>query len=338
LYVILLNRLNSFCMSDNGLILTGSELMNLPQESNNYLIESILWENDNIMLLAREKVGKSILALQMACALSCGESFLGEYEIPSPMPILYIQTESTRHETIERLRSMTHQDGVNWEPKNFHLMCTHSLELDTNHCFNWLIREIEVKKLNPKVIFLDPLYMCMKGGLTDDTTSRDLSRNIRKLGEGYGCGVVVVHHEHRMRRNKDGDVLNEGDEAIMGSFVWKAFPNHIIHLRLRPDKIRVLSCDTQRSNRVIENMKLELVQPLPLRYKILGTPDHPSYVNTVFSWLDHHGQLCAKDIHTATGLSLSAVKKSLSYLTKPSVNKLNKINPGQRPTYYETRK
>ena len=308
--------------------------MSINEEADNYLIEGLLWENNNIILLAKEKVGKSIFALQMACSLSCGEAFLGEYEIPEAMPILYIQTESTRHETIQRLKAMTHEDGVSWNPDNFHLMCTHSLELDTDHCLGWLIEEIEKKKLKPKVIFLDPLYMSMKGGLSDDEKSRDLSRNIRKLCEGFKCANVVVHHEHRTRRNKEGIKIDEGDEAIMGSFVWKAFPNHVIHLRMRADKIRTLTCTTQRSSRVIEEMRLHLVQPLPLHYTIMGTPDHPNYVDLVFKWVERHGKMCAVEIHEGTGLSLSAVKKSLAYLTKPNVNKLVKINPGKRPTYY----
>ena len=56
------------------------ELFELNDDPDNYLIEGLLWEHEHIMILAKEKVGKSILSLQMACALSCGESFLGEYE------------------------------------------------------------------------------------------------------------------------------------------------------------------------------------------------------------------------------------------------------------------
>lgn len=322
-------------MSDNNIILNGSELMSIQDEPDNYLIEGFLWENENIILLAREKVGKSIIAVQMACCLTSGESFLDEYEIPEPMEILYIQTESTRHETIQRIRSMTSDEGISWNPEKFHLLCTHSLELDHDKCLDWLIRQIEHKDFNPKVIFIDPLYMSMKGSLVDDEKSRALSRNIRKLGEGFQSSVVVVHHEHRPRRHKTGEVMEEGDDSIMGSFVWKAFPNHIIRLRCRPDKIRTICCDTQRSGRVISEMQLKLIQPLPLHFEILNTADYPPFIDTVLGWLKYHSPQCANDIHKATGLALSSVKKGLSYLSRHNVNKIKKINPGKRPTFYE---
>lgn len=317
-------------------IFTGSELMTLRDDPDNYLIEGLLWERNTVFILAREKVGKSILSLQMACALSCGESFLGEYEIPEPMPILYIQTESTQHETIQRLKAMTGENGVNWDPENFNLLAIHSLALDKDSGFDELIATIEMKKLTPKVIFIDPLYMSMEGSLMDDLAARNASRNIRRLGEMFSAAIVVDHHEHRPRRDNKGKNIEEGDGAIMGSFVWKAFPNHIIHLRMRPDNMRTLSCSTQRSARVIDNMILEMVQPTPLLYKIHGTADHMPYVDTVMKFLDDNPDdpYCASEIQTHTTLSISAVKKALMYLTKPKVNRIVKVNPGKRPTYY----
>jgi hypothetical protein len=321
-------------LGDIGEILSGTELYQIQDEPDNYIIDGLVWENQNIILLAKEKVGKSILSLQMACALTCGESLFGEYEIPGPMTVLYIQTESTRHETIQRLRHMTHTSGESWEPDNFHLMHTPSLSIDTDAGIEWLIHKIQKRKIHPKVIFIDPLYMCMEGDLSDNMASRRASKNIRILNEVFGCTNIINHHEHRPIRNKNSNYIVEGDNAVMGSFVWKAFPNHIIHLSMLSDKTRVLSCSTQRSSRVIENMKLKMEHPLPLRYTIVGTPDHPSYVSMVENWVTKHGKKCAQEIHEEMGISLSAVKKALSYLSKQDVNKLYKLNPGSRPTYY----
>lgn len=321
-------------MPDIEGILNGTELMKIQDDPDNYLIEGLLWEHNQIMLLAKEKVGKSILGIQMACALSCGEALFGEYEIPEPMKVLYIQTESTRHETIQRLRAMTHETGVSWNPENFYLLTTHSLALDSETGMKMLLGEIYKREIEPNVIFIDPLYMSMEGALTEDLASRTMSRNLRKLGEIFSSAIVVVHHEHRSRSNKDGKEIDEGDNSVMGSFVWKAFPNHIIHMRLRPDGMRSLSCTTQRNSKVIRDMRLELTQPLPLMFKIHGTSDHPSYVDTVINWIRKQGDKCAQEVADETGLSISAVKKSLSYLSKHNVNRLEKVNPGKRPTYY----
>jgi len=81
-------------------------------------------------------------------------------------------------------------------------------------------------------------------------------------------------------------------------------------------------------------MKLEMKSPLPLKYVIFDSPDYPSYMNRVLNWIEKHGAKCAGELTQETGISISAVKKSLSYLSKPKVNKLTKLNPGHRPTLY----
>lgn len=315
-------------------ILSGKELMNINDEPDNYLIEGMLWENNHIMILAKEKVGKSIFSLQMAMALSSGESFLGEYEVPEPMQVLYIQTESTRHETIQRLKSMTSDHGVGWNEDNFFLLTIHSLNLDRQDGLESLISMIRAKNIRPRVIILDPLYMSMEGGLSDEKASRSMSKNIRKLGEIFKSATVTVHHEHRPRMNQEGKYFKEGDNAVMGSFVWKAFPNHIIHLTMKADGKRVLSCSTQRSDRVIKGMELELVQPFPLMYKPTGTTDVPNYVNIVKGVFNNGDELCAKEVIERSGISVSSTKKAISYLCGQKVKFLNKVNPGGRPTYY----
>lgn len=316
-------------------ILSGKELMSLDESPDNYLIEGMLWEHNNIIILAKQKAGKSIFSLQMACALSCGESFLGEYEIPEAMDVLYIQTESTRYETIQRLRAMTGKDGVGWDANRFFLMTTYALYLDMETGYRQLKHEIDKTGIKPRVIFIDPLYMSMLGGLSDETASRATVRNMRRLGFDYDCTIVVIHHEHRAKRNSSGDTINEGDQAMMGSFVWSAFPNHILHLKMLQNKLRVLSCETQRSSRVVDSIKLELNQPFPLHYSVHGAVDRPGYVDTVYNWMLRGGQKHCQQISEETKIHESSVKKALGYLSKVSVNKIKKVNAGRRPTYYE---
>lgn len=317
-------------------IFSGTELMNLPPDPDNYLVESMLWEQQCVMLLAKEKVGKSIFAVQMACALSCGRPFLDHYEVSEPMQVLYIQTESTREETTERLRSMVQEGGVSWNPDNFHLLHTEALALDTEHGLSTLIGLINTKSLRPKVIFLDPLYMSMQGSLNEELSARHMCGNIRRLIAAYNCAVVVPHHEHRPRYMKDSsEPMDEGDNAVMGSFVWKSFVSHVLHLRKKTDGLRALTCTTQRSDRVIKDMDMVLSSN-PLHYHIVGHLDHPGYYDRVHVALAEDGQPSTiKKICEISELSEAAVKKALAYLTKPNVLKAMKTNPGRRPALYQ---
>ena len=308
----------------------GQELIELPEEPNNYLIDGMLWENQCIMILAKEKVGKSIFALQMACSLSSGVSFLDHYEIFEPMKILYIQTESTRAETIERLKSMT--KIVKWNPENFYLLYANSLALDIESGYNELVGQINCINIKPKVIFLDPLYMSMKGSLTDELSARQMCATIRKLVGLYDCACVIPHHEHRERFDRDHQKVEEGDNAIMGSFVWKSFVSHVLHLRKKQMDIRSLTCTTQRNDRVIRDMALKL-NTEPLFYSILDNPDHPDYYNRVnVALVDSGIPMTAYQLMIASKLSEDAVRKALAYFYMRK--QVMKTNPGRRPVLY----
>lgn len=309
------------------------ELTSIDTVEDQYLVEGFLWERDHIVILAKEKVGKSILSMQMACAMSSGKPFLGEYGVFEPMEVAYISTEGKQHQLIERFKSMlgTVEAGMD----RLHVLSTHSVALDTNDGLQLIEELLDKQNLHPKVIFLDPLYMSMQGDLSDNRASRDMSRNIRKLGEKYEAAIILVHHEHRQKRAEDGAVIEEGDNAIMGSFVWKAFPDHVIHLRKLPDNTRLISCSTQRDTRVVQDMKLELVS-VPLHYKILGNPDKPVSVDQILESITKNGPINTKELTLATGLALPTIKRGLAYLQRPNVNKIKRENPGHRPTYYVT--
>ena len=81
-------------------------------------------------------------------------------------------------------------------------------------------------------------------------------------------------------------------------------------------------------------MELELLHPLPLMYSKMGASDHPQFMDMVFNWLVKHGPKTAKELEQETGLSMSSVKKAVSHLSKTKVNKVEKLNPGSRPTLY----
>ncbi len=315
-------------------VYTGIELVNRPMEEDPYLIEGILWEGDCMFLLGKEKSGKSILALQLVCALVSGTPFLSKYEVVEPMEVLYVQTEGKVHETAERIKNMTCEQGVSWSPARFNLLYYHSLALDTDPGYNQF-RQL-IGHLNPRVIILDPLYMSMQGDLSDNTTARRMVRNLRRLAEEFNSSLVVVHHQHRPYRNKQGEqVIDGGDDSIFGSFVWKAFADHVMSLYVRKDKVRLLTCHTQRSARVIENVEMQLIAPYPLLYSIIGEDQKP-YVREVLEHIlktvDPRKGVTAKELEVSMTLSKSAIKKSLMILHKESHIRI--LNVGHRPCLY----
>jgi len=314
-------------------ILNGLELMSLPAEPDNYIIEKMVWKRDVVLILASEKAGKSILGLQMACALTKGGHFLGEYEVPESMRVLYIQAEGSREETQMRLRSMNKNESSDWTPENFFHMYPSSLSLDTDLGYNELIESILKTNFRPDVIFIDPLYMAMQGDLIDNKCARNFCRNIRRLKEQYDCTVIINHHKRRPQKDGTGNYIDRGDDEIMGSFVWKAFPSHILTLHKRPNNTRSLNCETQRGGNVIKNLVLELVEPDPLYFKVIYEKDCKSCTQKIIEFLTEKQTGCSTDsISSELKINPSSVRKSIADLLKEQ--RILKVNPTKRPALY----
>lgn len=312
-------------------VYTARELLSERSIEDKYLVEGMLWEYDHVFLVGADKAGKSILSLQMACALSCGDAFLSMYEVPEPVAVLYIQMEGKKQDTIERLKGMINEQGVSCDPDNLHIMYCKDLPLDTQVGFDTL--NLALRKLsNIRVVIIDPLYMAMVGDLNDNKDSRNMVKNIRALGDIHKVAFLINHHEHRAPKTKEGAIIAEkGSDSIFGSFVWRAFADHVLMLKVKPDERRTLTCSTQRSGKVVKDLELDLIGPYPLYFVIIGN-DHKPYVEEVYKVLqtiDIHQGITREDLCKKCKLGMSAVEKSLHILYRE--DKADRLNPGHRP-------
>jgi len=244
-----------------------SELLTIDLKGSEALIDQILFERDNTILLGKEKAGKSIFSMQMACSLTSGSPLLNEYKVKAPCDVVYIQAEGKLSGTRDNLKNMT--KVIDCDFSKLLYLYYPSIPLDTEQGYNEIIAQISSWR-RPEVIFIDPLYMSMSGDMKDDVASKKMVENLRMLSEIYQATIVVVHHAHRPIRMKDHSIVDEGDDSIFGSFVWKAYPDNIILIqKVTGNKYqRKISCSTQRSGKTIEGIDIMFIEPTPLYFKI----------------------------------------------------------------------
>ena len=297
---------------------TGAELLALPKDLNRPLIDGLIWERDNIFLVGRAKIGKSIFAQQIAFSISSGEPFLSQYKTNKGC-CLYLQAEGKLSETRDRILNML--EGVSWDASNFNLVFYPGLALNTSNGIRELKRLIDNKVAEgmpiPKLIILDPLYMWMAGDLSNQAAASTMCQNMRVLTSHYDCALMVIHHEHKLRRNDKGDLIKEGDESIFGSFVWQAFPDHILIFSRLVGNYRELSCTTQRSAKVIKKLELSMLDPTPLMFEIRG--DVAPYIKVIEKNLRSNFAIMPQELVDITGLSYNSVKRALAYLRKANL-------------------
>lgn len=245
---------------------TGRQLLTMELKGSEPLIKKLLFERDNIIILGKEKSSKSILSLQMACALTSQEPFLGEFEVPKKCKVVYIQCEGKLASTRSNFEKML--KVVDCDQDNILFLYYPSIALDTEEGLTQVIKEIDAWA-KPDVIFIDCLYMAMQGEMESATDAKRFVGHIRELAEMYQATIPIVHHSHRAKI-VDGRFVDEGDDAIFGSFVWKAYPEHILML----EKVkghhgnRRLSCSTHRTSEseMITSIDLVLREPDPLYF------------------------------------------------------------------------
>lgn len=249
---------------------TGTELLHADFPNGKPLIENLIYEHDNVLLVGREKANKSTLVLQMMCALSSGEPLFEEFEVPASTNSVYVQAEGKIQNTKSNFENM--RKAVPNDPERMRFIYRHALPLDTQPGFDFLLNEITKWGRKVDVVFIDPLYQSMSGDLRDQQDASKMTANLRLLQGSFECTIVLVHHGHRPIRDERREVVDEGDDATFGSFVWKAWPDTVLLMeRTKGHKnLRRLSCDTQRMGNVVESVELVLVEPSPFCLQLRG--------------------------------------------------------------------
>lgn len=179
------------------------------------IVENLMISNGVYLLVSHPKVGKSMIAEQLAFSLTTGKDFLG-FKV-NPSHVLYITTESDINQLIERFKLM------NLEPiiDKFHV-------IDSDDIPDFYIRDIE-RDIYQLTLDNEPLFVIidMFKDIKFDT-DYDLNnyqevndvvfRKLKDLCKKYNVTLLVTHH------------LNKRDET-MGSVGLNADVSGIIKLK-----------------------------------------------------------------------------------------------------------
>jgi len=242
---------------------TARELLASDLVTSKPLIDGLLYEDDAVILVGREKSNKSTLAMQMCVALSSGQSLFNTFSIPRQVPSVYIQAEGKLSSTKSNLQNMLLARDC--DPDNILFLYYPRIPLNQHDGLKRVIDDIDSWDRQPRLIIPDPLYHCMHGSLKDDERAREMTGNMRVLASRYQSAIMIVHHCHTVKRMPDGKIVDEGDNSIFGSFVWKAFPDSVFMIqKVQGNKnFRKFYCDTQRSGDIVTGLDLLLVEPSP---------------------------------------------------------------------------
>lgn len=191
-------------------------------KKNDFIIDNLMKSRGVYCLVARPKVGKSLLALQLANSIATGTSFLDFKTIQAP--VLYISTEMNSMQIMDRINKMDFEFNDN----NFFLK-----EQEPNERkLNFMDLQIDFQEFacnyNGKFVIVDMLCGIDMNNGYDINNYQDIGQYLipqfRELCNKYDFTILLIHH-----LNKNNTSL--GSTAIDGSIDGKLTLKEDNHIR-----------------------------------------------------------------------------------------------------------
>lgn len=179
-------------METGSVALKMTDFLALDSDTDEYLIDR-LWPVAAIgFIVGPPKSFKSFFALEMAFALATGKPFMGEFAIPSPRSVLFIQEESGRKAFQERIRRA---GGIYGQADNAYFISNRPYNLENTAGLVRLQEEIETHR--PALVILDPLASFIRGDENRQQEMGAFVRTLRELRNKYETGFCIVHHSKK---------------------------------------------------------------------------------------------------------------------------------------------
>ncbi len=181
----------------------GNEIESLP--SPEWLIDGIMPRGSFVVLYGSAGVGKTFLALDMAGAVSSGQTWHGRDTFQGP--VVYVAAEGVgdlglRHEALRIGRDLNDLPDIGYitEPVNLYS------DFDVDRLID------QIANRQPALIVVDTLARSMDGA--DENFAKDMNtviKNIDRLRHATGAAVMLLHH-----KGQKGD-RERGSSALKGA-------------------------------------------------------------------------------------------------------------------------
>lgn len=162
-----------------------------------WLLPGLLTGSGWTLLVGQEKAGKTILALQLADALTRGSAFLGTTPT-QPLKVLMVEADAP-------LGTVQHQLKTLGSPLSDALNPTLILDMPQGFLFRSEERFVRdaLAAVNPDLLIWDALEKLAWAELADVNSPAGAQRIIRRLKEMHPR-FVLIHHERKMPPGETG--------------------------------------------------------------------------------------------------------------------------------------
>lgn len=189
-----------------------------------WLIEGLIERQERIMVTAPESFGKSTLMRQLVVTFAAGIHPF-DYGRTAPRRTLLVDCENPPGLNQRRYRALTIQahnagwDGTGlWiDPK------PEGLDLTTSQDAAWLVSR--VRKVNPEILAIGPIYKIQSGDVNDESVARKVTNVLDYIRGRFGCALLMEAH------SPHGSGPGLRPVRPFGASLWRRWPDFGLGLR-----------------------------------------------------------------------------------------------------------
>jgi hypothetical protein len=195
-------------------------ILDIPEEDSeesNLYGDRFLPRGKAIMLVGPTGVGKSSIALQLACVTALGRDFFG-LRPSGPLRTLIVQAENDSYDLRDMLAGIL--TGLNVTPAEREIIGRSVFYLTLNPTGEWLAQlGAAIEQYQIDVLDLDPLFAYVRGSVADqENMSFFLRAILQPFLEKHNIGLILCHHVNKPATSKkDRPDWSGGDFAYAGS-------------------------------------------------------------------------------------------------------------------------
>jgi uracil-DNA glycosylase family 4 len=177
-----------------------------------WVIQGLLPKQGMIQIAGHPGVGKTTLALQLAAQVAVGKPFLGEWEVPKPRRVLYLQADNPPgmiHDLVADL--LKREPAAAWEVYMVNEL--EPIHIDHDSGFEKVAELCRVYK--PDLLIFDTVRDFHTADERDPNAAAAVVMQMDKLRHRYGVSVIFLNH-----LSKNLGFRRAAIEAHMGTMRW----------------------------------------------------------------------------------------------------------------------
>lgn len=193
------------------------------RESRPPIIEGLIHERSVIMNSSDPGTGKSTVSAVIMAQSSIGLPVFGQLFVPKPVVSYYIPFERGSQEIEERFKHIQTAIPINYDNiyVNEKFMGMNVInEANANEIIYNIRHDIKDRQID--IIWLDPIYSAVSGGLSTDEKASMFTRFSTQLQVEFNCAIWMNHHTVKdSYSSQTGDKVTK-DDPFYGSQWLKA--------------------------------------------------------------------------------------------------------------------